>query len=67
MTQTTDGLVVEPAPLRPGTFATYDDHRMAHAGAIVGLVIPGVELDDVSCTTKTIDNFPELWEEMVST
>lgn len=67
VTQTTDGLVVEPAPLRPGTFATYDDHRMAHAGAIVGLVIPGVELDDVSCTTKTIDNFPELWEEMVST
>ncbi len=67
VTQTADGLVINPAPLRPGIFATYADHRMAHAGAIVGLVTPGVELDDVSCTTKTMDNFPELWGEMVST
>jgi 3-phosphoshikimate 1-carboxyvinyltransferase len=63
--QTEDGLVIEPAPLRGGVFATYADHRMAHTGAIIGLVVPGVELDDVSCTTKTIDDFPRLWEGLV--
>ena len=59
--QTDDGLIIEPAPLRPGVFHTYADHRMAHAGALLGLATPGIELDDVSCTTKTIANFEELW------
>jgi 3-phosphoshikimate 1-carboxyvinyltransferase len=61
-----DGLTIEPAPLRGGVFHTYDDHRMAHAAAVIGLVVPDVRLDDVSCTAKTLPEFPALWSSMVT-
>ncbi|WP_065962136.1 3-phosphoshikimate 1-carboxyvinyltransferase [Curtobacterium sp. UCD-KPL2560] len=62
-----DGLRIEPAQLHGGGWAAYDDHRMATAGAIVGLVVDGVAVDDVGCTTKTLPQFPELWAELVAT
>lgn len=65
VSQTADGLLIEPAPLSAGTFHTYADHRMAHAGALVGLATPGVHLDDVSCTTKTLPDFPGTWRAML--
>lgn len=61
-----DGLQITPGPLRASTFRTYDDHRMAHAGAVLGLAVRGVELSDVACTSKTLPEFPELWSAMVS-
>ncbi len=63
--QTPDGLSITPAPLRPGVFHTYADHRMAHAGTLLALAVPGVELDDVSCTTKTLPDFPGLWRHLL--
>ena len=63
--QTADGLVVTPGPLTGGSFHTYADHRMAHAAALLGLRIEGVELTDVSATTKTIADFPLLWNQVV--
>ncbi len=60
-----DGLAIYPKALRGGAFQTYADHRMAHAAAIIGLVVPGVELSDVACTSKTMPEFPELWTELV--
>ncbi|MDR1432368.1 MAG: 3-phosphoshikimate 1-carboxyvinyltransferase, partial [Propionibacteriaceae bacterium] len=42
---TSDGLAISPGPLRPGVFHTYADHRMAHAGALLGLRVPGIKLD----------------------
>jgi len=60
-----DGLAIKPGPLRGATFHTYDDHRMAHAGAVLGLAVPGVRLSDVACTAKTMPDFPALWESMV--
>lgn len=59
--ETADGLRIEPGPLHGGTFETHADHRLAHTAALVGLRVPGVELDDVSCTTKTLPDFPGLW------
>lgn len=64
--QTADGLAITPRDLHDGTFATYADHRMAHAGALLGLAVPGVVLDDVGCTSKTIADFPALWAGMLS-
>ncbi|MBO0826291.1 MAG: 3-phosphoshikimate 1-carboxyvinyltransferase [Streptosporangiales bacterium] len=61
VTETADGLSIEPAPLHGGVFPTYGDHRLATAGALVGLRVPGVELDDVTVTTKTLPDFPVLW------
>ncbi len=65
VTETPDGLLIKPVPLRGGTFHTYADHRMAHAGALLGLRVPGVVLDDVGCTTKTLPDFPTLWRGLV--
>lgn len=61
-----DGLAIHPGNLHGSRFETYDDHRMAHAGAVIGLRVPGVDLTDVTCTTKTMPRFPQLWSAMVS-
>jgi 3-phosphoshikimate 1-carboxyvinyltransferase len=66
VTETADGLSIHPRPLHGGTFHTYDDHRLAHAAAVIGLVVPGVELTDVACTAKTLPDFPGLWSGMVA-
>ena len=65
--ETADGLVIRPAPLRAGDrpWRAYADHRMATAGALVGLVVPGVRIDDVACTDKTIPDFPGRWAALV--
>ncbi|RZS34024.1 3-phosphoshikimate 1-carboxyvinyltransferase [Herbihabitans rhizosphaerae] len=64
--ETEDGLVITPAPLRAGVWHAYADHRMATAGAIVGLAVAGVEVDDIGTTSKTMPDFPLLWNEMLS-
>ncbi len=67
--ETDDGLVIEPAPLRADPdrpWRAYADHRMATAGALLGLVVPGVTVDDIGCTAKTIPDFPARWAALVS-
>jgi 3-phosphoshikimate 1-carboxyvinyltransferase len=61
-----DGLVIRPRPLHGGTWHAYADHRMATAGAIVGLVVPGIEVDDIASTGKTIPDFPGMWAAMIA-
>jgi 3-phosphoshikimate 1-carboxyvinyltransferase len=61
VTETDDGLVIRPAPLHGGLWHSYADHRMATAGAIIGLVVPGVEIDDIETTAKTLPQFAALW------
>ena len=61
-----DGLDIDPAPMRGGRFATYADHRMVHAAAIVGLRVPGVLVEDVGTTAKTFPGFERVWESVVS-
>ncbi|ROS27791.1 3-phosphoshikimate 1-carboxyvinyltransferase [Cellulomonas sp. PhB150] len=63
--QTSDGLVITPRPLTGGAWRTYADHRMATAGALVGLRVPGVEVEDVATTAKTIPDFVGLWTAML--
>nr|BFF02846.1 3-phosphoshikimate 1-carboxyvinyltransferase [Streptoalloteichus tenebrarius] len=65
VTETEDGLVIRPRPLRGGGWRAYADHRMATAGAIMGLVVPGVAVDDVASTGKTIPDFPGMWAAML--
>lgn len=52
--------------LHGGIFHTYEDHRLATAGAVIGLVIPGVEIENVATTRKTLPDFPGLWQSLVS-
>jgi len=60
-----DGLVIRPAQLSAGTWHAYADHRMAQAGAVLGLRVPGVEVDDIASTTKTMADFPSLWASLL--
>lgn len=64
--QTSDGLVITPRPLRGAVWRTYADHRMATAGALVGLRVPGVEVEDVATTAKTLPGFVDLWTGMLA-
>ncbi|WP_256106253.1 3-phosphoshikimate 1-carboxyvinyltransferase [Streptomyces sp. ODS05-4] len=65
VTETADGLEIRPRPLRGGVFHTYDDHRMATAGAVIGLAVPGVEIENVATTAKTLPDFPAMWTGML--
>jgi 3-phosphoshikimate 1-carboxyvinyltransferase len=65
VSQTEDGLVIKPATLRGGRFATYDDHRMATAAAVLGLRVPGIFVENVETTAKTLPGFPALWQHML--
>ena len=47
--------------MRPALWHAYADHRMAQAGALLGLAVPGLTVDDIGCTSKTMADFPELW------
>lgn len=61
-----DGLTIHPKLLGSAVFHTYADHRMAHAAAVLGLVVAGVVVDDVACTAKTMPEFAQLWAAMVA-
>ena len=63
--ETHDGLTIHPRLLAGSEFHTYADHRMAQAGALLGLVVPDVVLDDVACTSKTMPTFVAQWEKML--
>ncbi len=63
--ETEDGLRITPKPLRGGTFHSYHDHRMATAGAVLALRIPGIEVEDIATTAKTLPDFTGLWAAML--
>jgi 3-phosphoshikimate 1-carboxyvinyltransferase len=64
--ETEDGLTIRPRPLHGGPWRAYADHRMATAGAIIGLVVPGIEIDDIATTSKTLPDFPGMWRRMLA-
>lgn len=64
--ETEDGLVIRPAPLHGGLWECYGDHRMATTGALVGLAVPGVQLDDIATTGKTLPEFAAMWQRMLA-
>ncbi|QIS15200.1 3-phosphoshikimate 1-carboxyvinyltransferase [Nocardia arthritidis] len=65
VTETDDGLEIVPAELHGGSWHSYADHRMATAGAILGLRVPGISIEDIGTTAKTLPNFVELWGRML--
>ncbi|NBE51119.1 3-phosphoshikimate 1-carboxyvinyltransferase [Streptomyces boluensis] len=65
VTETADGLHIRPRALHGGTFHTYDDHRMATAGSVIGLAVDGVQIENVATTAKTLPDFPDMWTTML--
>lgn len=64
--ETSDGLVIRPAKLHAGVVHSYADHRMATAGAILGLAVPGIDVQDIATTAKTMPEFPQMWADMLA-
>ena len=56
---TEDGFVIRPGRPEPARIETYHDHRMAMSFALLGLMVPGIEIADPACVTKT---FPGYWD-----
>ncbi len=65
--ETPDGLIIRPAQLQGAEWRSYADHRMATAGAIVGLHVPGVTVHDIETTSKTLPGFAAAWSTLTST
>jgi 3-phosphoshikimate 1-carboxyvinyltransferase len=65
VTEEETALHITPAPLHAGVFHTYDDHRLATAGAVLGLVIEGIEVENIATTRKTLPDFPGLWSSLL--
>ena len=61
-----ESLEIRPRALHGGAWEAYADHRMATSGALAGLVVPGVTVDDIRTTAKTLPEFPELWQRMLA-
>ncbi|WP_235022535.1 3-phosphoshikimate 1-carboxyvinyltransferase [Amycolatopsis alkalitolerans] len=64
--ETEDGLAITPAPLHGGVFHTYDDHRLVMAAAVLGLRVPGVEIENPATVGKTFPGFADAWQAMLS-
>ena len=64
--ETEDGLVITPRPLHAAQIRSYADHRMATFGAILGLITPGIAVDDIACTSKTLPGFAAMWDSLLS-
>jgi len=60
-----DGLSIEPAQLHGGVFRTYADHRMAHAGVILGAAVDGVLVENIATTAKTFPDFAAAWSSLL--
>ena len=66
VTERADGLEIRPRPLRAGrAFATYDDHRLVMAAAVLGLVVPGLLVENVATVGKTFPGFTSAWAAML--
>lgn len=64
--ETEDGWIIRPTEsLKGGLWHTYEDHRMATAGAIIGLKVHGMLIENVETTSKTMPAFTSLWSRML--
>ena len=66
VTEEETALHITPTPLHKGVFHTYEDHRLATAGAVIGLVVDGIEVENIATTRKTLTDFPGLWNSLLA-
>ncbi len=59
-------LHISPAPLHGGTFHSYEDHRLATAGAMIGLRVAGISVENIETTKKTLPDFPGAWSDLLN-
>ena len=65
VTEAATALYITPSPMHGGIFHTYDDHRLATAGAVIGLRTAGVKVENIATTSKTLPDFVNLWSSQI--
>ena len=65
VTEEPTALRINPKPLHKGIFHTYEDHRLATSGATIGLLVDGIDVENIATTRKTITDFPGLWNSLI--
>lgn len=65
VTEEDDGLTINPQPLSGGEWHVHGDHRMVTAGALLGLRVPGIVIDDPAAAEKTLPGFDRMWETLL--
>jgi 3-phosphoshikimate 1-carboxyvinyltransferase len=65
VTEGPDSLLIEPQNMHAGTFHTYEDHRLATAGALLGLKVSGIKVENIETTRKTLPDFVALWSTLL--
>jgi 3-phosphoshikimate 1-carboxyvinyltransferase len=63
--ETADGIEIRPSALTGGSWPSWADHRMATAGAVVGLRVPDLVVDDIDTTAKTLPGFAAMWARLL--
>ena len=66
VTEEPTALHIKPRTMHGGIFHTYEDHRLATAAAVIGLVVDGVKVENISTTRKTLPDFPGLWSSILN-
>jgi len=62
-----DGLRIDGGTRRHGgVIQSRGDHRLVHMAALIGLVTPGVTVEQVEAVSKTMPNFTNVWETAVA-
>jgi len=56
-----DGLIIEGDTPHGAAIETYNDHRIAMSFAVLGLVVPGIRIQNPGCVDKS---FPGFWDEL---
>ena len=59
-----DFIRIYPSKPYGASIDTYEDHRIAMAFSVMGLVTPGVVIRDPACVSKTCPEFFDLFEGM---
>lgn len=53
-------ITIYPGVPQAGVVETYEDHRMAMAFSLIGLMVDGIVIDNPMCCRKTFENYFEL-------
>ena len=59
-----DSVEISPARIIPATIDTYSDHRIAMAFSLIGLKVPGIQINNPTCVNKTFPNYFETLQEL---
>ncbi len=55
-------IYIAPGQIQPALIKTYEDHRVAMAFTIPGLVTDGIEIENPMCCRKTFENYYDVIE-----